>query len=190
MKLSTIYIQYKLSLRSKILENLKQIAGLDEDPAEKDSIINSPLQGYRSVEEDIRREVSKADKSLFARKWSGLDNRFFKPLLTHSNPTLLDTLPTRCLPLGRLFTSSEQLSRHPLFTRDQSQDSDSLPFNQVPWDSLPFNQVPWDSLPFNQVKRSSSSLQEYLFSNFSFCFRSRTRRMKAFHRKRRNRNPE
>ena len=36
-----------------------------------------------------------------------------KPLLTHSNPTLMETMPACCLGLSRILTSTEQLSRHP-----------------------------------------------------------------------------
>jgi hypothetical protein len=44
---------------------------------------------------------SRPDKSWLARQWSGADWKFIKPLLTHSYPTLLDTLPARCHPLAR-----------------------------------------------------------------------------------------
>jgi hypothetical protein len=49
-----------------------------------------------------------------------------KPLLTHSNPTLMETLPACCLPLGRILTSTEQLMRHPAMINDSIAD-----FNQV-----------------------------------------------------------
>lgn len=34
-----------------------------------------------------------------------------KPLLTHSRPTLLETLPVCCNPLARLLTTTEQLTQ-------------------------------------------------------------------------------
>ena len=73
--------------------------------------------------------MRKPEKSWLAKQWAGVDNRsvcsylksvycilayyimcshlcrYFKPLLTHSYPTLMDTLPNRCLSLGRVFTS-------------------------------------------------------------------------------------
>ena len=52
-------------------------------------------------------------KSLFARMWFGMDDHFLKPLLTHSNPTLMETMPKCCLGLTRFLTSTEQLSKHP-----------------------------------------------------------------------------
>ena len=55
-----------------------------------------------------------------------MDRRFFKPLLTHSHPTLLDTLPTRCLPLGRILTSSEQLMHHPMMKKVETADTETL----------------------------------------------------------------
>ena len=53
------------------------------------------------------------EKSWLARLWNGVDDKFMKPLLTHSNPTLMETMPGCCLGLARILTSSEQLSKHP-----------------------------------------------------------------------------
>ena len=53
------------------------------------------------------------EKSWLARLWTGMDDKFTKPLLTHSNPTLMETMPGCCLGLARILTSSEQLSKHP-----------------------------------------------------------------------------
>ena len=77
--------------------------------------------------------MRKPEKSWLAKQWAGVDNRsvcsllnlltayfticilltlcrYFKPLLTHSYPTLMDTLPNRCLSLGRVFTSRSVLN--------------------------------------------------------------------------------
>ena len=63
----------------------------------------------------ISGENNAGGKSLLAKYWSVFDQRYMKPLLTHSNPTLMDTLPVWCLPLGRMLTSNEQLLRNPEF---------------------------------------------------------------------------
>jgi hypothetical protein len=36
--------------------------------------------------------------------------RILKPFLTHSRPTLMETLPACCLPLAKLLTTEEQLA--------------------------------------------------------------------------------
>ena len=53
--------------------------GVEEDPNEKEPIINSTAQNYRSVDETpsaglVSTGGPKPDKSLFARQWSGMDN--------------------------------------------------------------------------------------------------------------------
>jgi sodium/hydrogen exchanger-like protein 6/7 len=63
----------------------------------------------------ISGEDNAGDKSCLAKYWSIFDHRYMKPLLTHTNPTLMDTLPVCCLPLGRLLTSTKQLLRNPEF---------------------------------------------------------------------------
>jgi len=126
---------------NSVLKWLGIPTGVLEDQAEGDPIVNSPLHdGYNSIDEDrtnrknagnnnenyarmssvtsggseIGRSGSrKPGKSWLAKQWAGLDTRFFKPLLTHSQPTLMDTLPNRCLSLARVFTSGEQMKKHP-----------------------------------------------------------------------------
>ena len=51
--------------------------------------------------------------------------RYLKPLLTHSNPTLMETMPGGCLSLARLLTSSEQLARHPMMSTNHSLSQDN-----------------------------------------------------------------
>lgn len=51
------------------------------------------------------------DKAVLARVWGNFDSRYMKPLLTHSRPTLLDTLPVFLGPIARLLTTTEQLTQ-------------------------------------------------------------------------------
>ncbi|XP_065165302.1 sodium/hydrogen exchanger 6 isoform X2 [Atheta coriaria] len=51
------------------------------------------------------------EKARLARWWTSFDTHYMKPLLTHSRPTLLETLPVCCNPLARLLTTTEQLTQ-------------------------------------------------------------------------------
>ncbi|XP_030748629.1 sodium/hydrogen exchanger 7 isoform X4 [Sitophilus oryzae] len=51
------------------------------------------------------------EKAVLARIWGSFDTKYMKPLLTHSKPTLLETLPVCCNPLARLLTTTEQLTQ-------------------------------------------------------------------------------
>ncbi|XP_043473034.1 sodium/hydrogen exchanger 7 isoform X4 [Leptopilina heterotoma] len=84
---------------------------------------------------DMRRERSPPDgpssapgskpneKALLARVWGNFDTRFMKPLLTHSRPTLLETLPVCCGPVARILTTTQQMTQEDLGRRVDS-DSD------------------------------------------------------------------
>lgn len=63
------------------------------------------------------------EKAVLARVWGNFDTRFMKPLLTHSRPTLLETLPVCLSPLARLLTTTEQLTQEGP-TRRADSDSD------------------------------------------------------------------
>lgn len=65
-----------------------------------------------SINADKSKQTEKpyANASL-VRRWRNLDNNFIKPLLTNSQPTLMETMPAPLRPLARLFTSDEQLMR-------------------------------------------------------------------------------
>ena len=52
------------------------------------------------------------ENASLVRRWRHVDNNFIKPLLTNSQPTLMETMPTALQALARLFTSDEQLMRH------------------------------------------------------------------------------
>lgn len=108
--------------------------GVLEDPGEHDPIVNSPLHGYHTVDEssgtpsrpNLRTQQSKPEKSWLAQQWAGIDAKFFKPLLTHASPSLMETMPNRCLPLGRVFTSREQREKHPLMQKSAEPSTDDL----------------------------------------------------------------
>ncbi|CAK9801908.1 Sodium/hydrogen exchanger 7 [Anthophora quadrimaculata] len=84
---------------------------------------------------DIRRERSPPDgslpgsgikpneKALLARIWGDFDTRYMKPLLTHSRPTLLETLPVCCTPLARILTTTQQMTQDEAIRKADS-DSD------------------------------------------------------------------
>ncbi|XP_056005787.1 sodium/hydrogen exchanger 6-like isoform X10 [Ostrea edulis] len=55
-------------------------------------------------------ESKKRDKAYLVGKWHNFDVRILKPILTHSRPTLMETLPACCMPLARLLTTEEQMA--------------------------------------------------------------------------------
>lgn len=90
-----------------------------------------PYQGVRS---DLENQDSEGvttpggtrrgnEKAVLARVWGNFDTRYMKPLLTHSRPTLLETLPVCLSPLARLLTTTEQLTQEGP-TRRADSDSD------------------------------------------------------------------
>lgn len=65
------------------------------------------------------------EKAWLVRKWYNFDVRFMKPLLTHSRPTLIETLPSCCMPIAHLLTSTEQLTQDDNCRRPRDDDSDT-----------------------------------------------------------------
>ncbi|XP_055384841.1 sodium/hydrogen exchanger 6 isoform X3 [Condylostylus longicornis] len=63
------------------------------------------------------------EKAALAKIWGNFDTKYMKPLLTHSRPTLLETLPVCCNPVARLLTTTEQLTQEG-GTRRSDSDSD------------------------------------------------------------------
>ncbi|XP_037960713.1 sodium/hydrogen exchanger 6 isoform X3 [Teleopsis dalmanni] len=64
------------------------------------------------------------EKAILARIWGNFDTKYMKPLLTHSRPTLLETLPVCCNPVARLLTTTEQLTQDGVGIRRSDSDSD------------------------------------------------------------------
>ncbi|XP_020289197.1 sodium/hydrogen exchanger 7 isoform X5 [Pseudomyrmex gracilis] len=63
------------------------------------------------------------EKALLARIWGDFDTKYMKPLLTHSRPTLLETLPVCCNPLARILTTTQQMTQDDV-ARKADSDSD------------------------------------------------------------------
>ncbi|CAH1406227.1 unnamed protein product [Nezara viridula] len=51
------------------------------------------------------------EKAWLAKVWGNFDSNYMKPLLTHSRPTLLETLPVCCNPIARILTTTQQLTQ-------------------------------------------------------------------------------
>ncbi|KAK0390485.1 hypothetical protein QR680_019372 [Steinernema hermaphroditum] len=62
------------------------------------------------------------DKAFLPRKWYNFDAYFMKPLLTHASPSLMQTMPSICLPLSRFLSSKKQQEHF----ASQFDNSDSL----------------------------------------------------------------
>ena len=110
---------------SSLLEMLEIPVGVDD--SEHEGITRCPSSDSQSPGAGRRRPF---DRSGLARWWQHFDTNFMKPLLTHSRPTLIDTMPECCLPVARLLTSAEQLngdlrSLTRLCARGEGEDYDS-----------------------------------------------------------------
>lgn len=69
------------------------------------------LAGQAAPGESV--SVRAYENASLVRRWRNLDNNFIKPLLTNSQPTLMETLPSSLRCLARFFTSDEQLMHKP-----------------------------------------------------------------------------
>ncbi|XP_063992999.1 sodium/hydrogen exchanger 7 isoform X2 [Diachasmimorpha longicaudata] len=75
------------------------------------------------------------EKALLARIWGDFDTKYMKPLLTHSRPTLLETLPVCCTPLARLLTTAQQLSQDNPARKADSDSDLCLEAQDVEWNT-------------------------------------------------------
>lgn len=90
------------------------------------------IENGTTLEGGPSRAPKKSDKAFLARIWGNFDKKYIscnktypvhieltlpfissymKPFLTHSRPTLLDTLPICCNPIARLLTTTEQMTQ-------------------------------------------------------------------------------
>lgn len=75
------------------------------------------------------------EKAILAQMWGSFDTRYMKPFLTHSRPTLLETLPVCCNPLARLLTTTEQMTQDGSVRPNRDSDSDlCIEENDLPYD--------------------------------------------------------
>uniref|UniRef100_T1IZ25 Sodium/hydrogen exchanger n=1 Tax=Strigamia maritima TaxID=126957 RepID=T1IZ25_STRMM len=108
-------------LSTQLLAWLKIPVGVEDDQHE--------LQQFSIVRTSSTSEVTRPpenkayEKAWLIRIWYNFDIKYMKPFLTHSRPTLLETLPLCCSPIARLLTSTQQLSQ-PETNRDDDSDTD------------------------------------------------------------------
>ena len=109
--------------------------GVEDEEEQKSPLSSSatPNHSYNAMgDTQVPPGNTPADKSMAAQAWSGFDTKYMKPFLTHSNPTLMETLPDCCSKLARILTSTQQLSRHPAMVNvDNGTEEEPAVFNQV-----------------------------------------------------------
>ncbi|XP_078039188.1 na[+]/H[+] hydrogen exchanger 3 isoform X4 [Augochlora pura] len=96
--------------------------GVDE---EIEGLSHNGMRSYNSMQDGSLPGSSAKpnEKALLARIWGDFDTRYMKPLLTHSRPTLLETLPVCCGPLARILTTTQQMTEDDAIRKIDS-DSD------------------------------------------------------------------
>lgn len=75
---------------------------------------------------DAPKPKRKYDKAWLVSIWHDFDIRFMKPFLTHSTPTLMETLPHCCLPLSRILTTEEQMASPTIHNQEADSDTDMI----------------------------------------------------------------
>ncbi|OQV21402.1 Sodium/hydrogen exchanger 9 [Hypsibius exemplaris] len=97
-----------------LLNFLRIPTGVTEDAEKRlsrsvssSSVSNRAGQEYGSASHPS----ATTDRTWAAKLWRSFDVSYMKPLLTHSRPTLMDTLPDCCSPVARFLTSSRQFGQ-------------------------------------------------------------------------------
>ncbi|XP_037828820.1 sodium/hydrogen exchanger 6 isoform X4 [Lucilia sericata] len=116
-----------------LLSWLKIPVGVDEETEQLNNYQIHSSDGYLQDCGDLENNAAagngigsngrRNEKAILARLWGNFDTKYMKPLLTHSRPTLLETLPVCCNPVARLLTTTEQLTQDGGLRRTDS-DSD------------------------------------------------------------------
>ncbi|KNC22221.1 hypothetical protein FF38_01874 [Lucilia cuprina] len=114
-----------------LLSWLKIPVGVDEETEQLNNYQIHSSDGYLQDCGDMENNAAagigsngrRNEKAILARLWGNFDTKYMKPLLTHSRPTLLETLPVCCNPVARLLTTTEQLTQDGGLRRTDS-DSD------------------------------------------------------------------
>ncbi|CAG2108816.1 unnamed protein product, partial [Medioppia subpectinata] len=119
-----------------LLQQLRVPVGVEEAEHEMLQFSGVRRSGSAQTPQDLRSPSitggqdgptrSAYEKAWLVRKWYNFDVRFMKPLLTHSRPSLMDTLPDCCLPLARLLTTTQQMSADEYHRRDDEDSDDDL----------------------------------------------------------------
>lgn len=68
-------------------------------------------------------ELRPYENASLVRRWRDLDNNFIKPMLTHSHPTLMETLPSCLSCFAKLLTSDEQMQHIRVKTDSDATDN-------------------------------------------------------------------
>lgn len=101
------------------------------------------------------------EKAWLVKKWYFFDCKVLKPLLTNSNPTLINTLPNLFQPLARLLTTNEQLNNA---LNSSYTDTTACGFNNVN-----FTGVATDGDQIEEQQNlDNSNYQRYSFENSNF----------------------
>ncbi|XP_063993002.1 sodium/hydrogen exchanger 6 isoform X5 [Diachasmimorpha longicaudata] len=122
---------------TQFLSWFKIPVGVDE---EVEGLSHGSVRNYNSMHDgSLQGGGSTAgkpnEKALLARIWGDFDTKYMKPLLTHSRPTLLETLPVCCTPLARLLTTAQQLSQDNPARKADSDSDLCLEAQDVEWNT-------------------------------------------------------
>jgi len=94
-------------LTSPFLKFLKIPIGVIQEDSTGDTLPDR--DGYEEPESESQRTPTQVRRSVLARSWKSVDSAVLKPLLTHSRPTLMDTMQWMG-PVARWLTTEEQLT--------------------------------------------------------------------------------